>query len=165
MRKFTIIFILILLLISIILNLYLNNKIYNINNNRDTTFIEKIDTVRDTIPILKTEKQIKVIYDKLNHIDTIFQDGDTIFDTIQTVVEIPISQKEYSDDSTYTAWVSGYKANLDSINVYNRTITKIVKEKNKKWGVGPMIFGGYNVSSKQLDYGIGIGVTYNLFQW
>ena len=40
-------------------------------------------------------------------------------------VNLPRTQKRY-EDSTYTAWVSGYEARLDSIHVYRRTVTRTV---------------------------------------
>ena len=53
---------------------------------------------------------------------------DTIFinDTIYTT--LPIEQKTYSDSLTYTLKISGFKANLDHIEVYPKT-TYITQEK------------------------------------
>ena len=47
-----------------------------------------------------------------------------------TYVEVPITQRCYHDDSLYTAWVSGFLPQLDSIRVYpvTKTVTVISKE-------------------------------------
>ena len=86
-----------------------------------------------------------------------------------TAVEIPITQKIYQD-STYQAWVSGYKPSLDSIQVFQpittitRTITTTeVKYKAKRWGVG--VQAGIGITPTKVEPYIGIGVTYNIFSW
>lgn len=38
-------------------------------------------------------------------------------------------------------------------------------QKKKRFGIGPVVYGGYNFNTKTFGYGIGIGVTYSLFQW
>ena len=85
-------------------------------------------------------------------------------------VELPYIRKEYQD-STYKAWVSGFKdVNLDSIEVYQKTKTiqinntnYITKYKNRPFSVGIQAGYGYDFMNKcTLPY-IGIGVQYNLF--
>lgn len=39
------------------------------------------------------------------------------------------------------------------------------QQKKKRFGIGPVIYGGYDFNTKTLGYGIGIGLTYSLFQW
>lgn len=150
-----------LLVVSLVASLAVNiwYKVHSpvVHNIVDTISIEKIDTIRDSIPQVRIERLTAHIRDTVRLVDSII--GDT-----SAIVEIPISQKEYSDDSTYTAWISGYKANLDSINVYNRTITKVVKEKKlDKWSIGVGIGIGYDCQHVR-PY-IGIGLQYNLFGW
>lgn len=80
-------------------------------------------------------------------------------DTVSVV--IPIESKEYRD-STYHAYVSGYRASLDSVKVFPATIyrTKIVKQKAKKsFGVG--LQAGYGIGGAYF----GIGVNYNILSW
>lgn len=72
-------------------------------------------------------------------------------------------------DSTYRAQVSGINVNLDFIEVYPKTIIKYItttekmRQKQKKWGIGPTIGVGV-VNNKFYPY-IGVGVTYSLIQW
>lgn len=84
---------------------------------------------------------------------------DTITRRDTVVAEIPITQKVYAD-SSYKAWVSGYLANLDSIDIYQRTIT--VKEVKKARRLNLGISAGYGVTgSGKLEPFVGIGMTYN----
>lgn len=39
------------------------------------------------------------------------------------------------------------------------------RQKKKRFGVGPVIFGGYDAQANKIGYGIGIGISYNLIQW
>lgn len=80
-------------------------------------------------------------------------------------VEIPITQKVYETDR-YRAVVSGYKPNLDDIYIYQPTQIVQVKSKPKRWGVGIQV--GYGVTLKQTPQFspyVGVGVSYNLFQF
>lgn len=78
-------------------------------------------------------------------------------------VEIPVTQKHYAD-SAYDAWVSGYLPQLDSIKVYQNTITEhiYIKPKPKRWNIG--VSAGYGITPKGLQPYIGLGVTYNLIK-
>ena len=83
-------------------------------------------------------------------------------DTAQTVV-LPITQQVYRD-TTYTAWVSGYRPQLDSIEVYPRTL--IVRTASpsaarpRRWSFG--IQAGYGYTPKGMQPYIGIGININL---
>jgi len=86
---------------------------------------------------------------------------DTLF------VEVPIESRHYSD-SLYDAWVSGYRASLDSIRVYPRT-TYVTTERTvrvpsrRRWGVG--VQAGYGVGKSGLSPYIGVGVSYNVIMF
>ena len=82
-----------------------------------------------------------------------------------TTLSIPITQRKYETE-TFTAWVSGYKPQLDSCLVYPKTIVVTQTQtvyKPKRWGVGVQV--GYGVCGNQLSPYIGIGISYNLFAW
>lgn len=80
-------------------------------------------------------------------------------------------QKVYTDDSTYTAWVSGVRPSLDSIRTYSRTRyvdryiyrDVISKEKSKRFGIG--LSAGYGVGKHGLSPVVAVTVNWNLFQW
>lgn len=79
-------------------------------------------------------------------------------------VEIPIVQKTYRD-SSYTVWVSGYDARLDSIEVYHRQETVTIKEQRpaKHWHLG--VTGGYGFGITGLQPYIGVGLTYSIISF
>lgn len=131
----------------------------------DTVYVEK--TVKDTIPILK-EKIIKE-----TTVDTLYV---YLNDTIKVYlpVEIPlysyIYQNEIKQDETlinYKAFLSGYRASLDSIDITLKypEITKetIIKETyNQKgtWNYNIGIGIGYGLFNKKPDAYIGVGFGY-----
>ena len=77
-------------------------------------------------------------------------------------VVFPISQKVYTD-SLYTAYVSGFEANLDSIFVRSRTmeITRTISKKPPRFGIG--IQAGYGITPKGFQPYIGFGAQFNLW--
>ena len=168
MDKFTktsLVVLLVFLFISFGFNIWYVVKDKDVEIKEKTTIVNKTDTIRDTTLMVKNEKIVRVVRDTLINIKFI---RDSI-DTMKVIANIPITQKEYSDDSTYTAWVSGYKSNLDSINVYRNNVyinkeTIITKKDNKRLGIGPVVYGGFTMNSSQLDWGVGIGITYRILE-
>lgn len=142
--------------------------IYLLNENRKLKNVHQgVDTVEyiETIPYLKPIPVDSVIlrYEtvKLPVSDNKLPDSvHKLPDSVQ--VQIPIQQKIY-EDSSYTAYVSGYNPSLDSIFIYPRhdviTITKIAKEKRKRWNIG--IQAGYGYTPKGFQPYVGIGGSYN----
>ena len=130
---------------------------------KDTVRETVVDTVtydkpvaRDSLVVRYVRVRVPVVRDTLHSICT---------DTIQ--VDMPVTQKRY-EDSTYTAWVSGYEPSLDSIRVYARkdvvTINKIIKEPPKRFVVSFNV--GYGLTPQNgLQPYIGIGVGYKLFSF
>lgn len=129
----------------------------------DTTRVTVVDTVvcrypvaRDSLVVRYVRVRLPVVRDTLHSIYT---------DTIQ--VDMPITQKRY-EDSTYTAWVSGYEPSLDSIRVYARknvvTIRERTKEPPNRFVVSFNV--GYGLTPQNgLQPYIGIGVGYKLFSF
>ena len=121
---------------------------------KDTTIYEPQPA--ETIDIGKTV-YIRIPY---NIIET-----DTVHDSID--VPVSIYQKRY-DDSLYTAWVSGFRPNLDSIRLYQPTITETVTKTIVK--PSPLITfgiqagGGVGIFSRQPDVYIGFGGQVNLWR-
>lgn len=76
----------------------------------DTITVIRIDTFIERFPHFISEKIV----------DTVF-----IAKTSENAFKLPITQRYYNTDS-YQAWVSGYRPNLDSINVFNKVVTHTV---------------------------------------
>ena len=121
----------------------------------DTIFVEK--------PVIKKVEIIDTLLLPVPITDTLML-HDTVF------VHLPIEQRQYSDPR-YTAWVSGYRPQLDSIQIYQQTqyITKEIKTvtKPKRWGIG--LQAGYGVSLHKGQVSpapyIGVGLSYSIINW
>ena len=96
-------------------------------------FASQLFSGKDTILVEKP------VIKKVEIIDTLLlpvpiTDSLMLHDTV--LVYLPIEQRQYSGPR-YTAWVSGYRPQLDSIHIYQRTeyITKELKTstKPKRW--------------------------------
>ena len=129
--------------------------------------VEKHDTIwRDTTinhptPTASTQtgKTVFVPY--------IVSETDTIeaHDTIS--VPVPVEQKRY-DDSLYTAWVSGYQPQLDSIALHQpeivTTVERTIVKPAPRWSIGPAVGAGVSITGQQ-QAGIFVGFTLQWRMW
>lgn len=122
---------------------------------KNDTFIH-VDTIRDSIPYPVYETLIQTIPEPFSVYIT--QGGDTVRDTIY--VNVPITSKEY-ETGDYRLSISGYKPNLDYIEVYRRTeqITKMGK--SRRFGVG--VVAGYGIGKYGLSPYVGVGGYYRIW--
>ena len=145
---------------------------YFVNEQRNSHSSEmkvKVDTlfVYDTIfvekPVIKKVEIIDTLLLPMPYTDTLML-HDTVF------FHLPIEQRQYGDPR-YTAWVSGYRPQLDSIRIYQQRefITKEIKmvTKPKRWGIGLQAGYGVSFGNKQIKATpyIGIGISYNILTW
>lgn len=145
----------VLLILAVYAGYNIPRKVTERRINNSITFV---DTVRDTITITKP----KVVYTHIFRTDTVcLATVDTITKADSIFVSVPIDRMVYTDDSTYTAVVSGYRASLDSISVYRRTVTKEIVTKPKRISIS--LQAGYGFTSKTPSPYIGLGVSYNIF--
>ena len=148
-------------------------------NKRDTTTTVAVvhDTITDTLPKIVTEKVLGVIRVPVHQQPTgnindayIAPAELSQSDSVPEVV-LPLTQKEYSDDSTYRAWVSGYEPQLDSIRIFRKTITNTVtvtlpaeKHKRTVWqrfGAGIQGGYGYGIDDHRWHPYVGLGASFN----
>lgn len=154
--------------VSVVLNIWLATR----ETTTETT-IERDTMWRDSIiyePVAaETVKTDRVVYIKVPNPSTPSTGSGTVHDTIHDSIDVPIPiyQKRY-DDSLYTAWVSGYEPNLDSINLRLPTITETITNTIVK--PTPLItFGiqagaGYGFINQKPDLYIGVGGQINLWR-
>lgn len=112
----------------------------------------QIDTVRDTVP--------HTVIVRFDHWDTLYIPlliDSGIVDSVPFA--IPIEKKEYRTEN-YHAIISGYKPELELIEVFQKTLTITVTPKPKRWGFG--LQAGYGVPH---GWYVGVGVSYDIWQW
>lgn len=147
-----------LLVASLLLNIWLYGSITRQPHDTDTDTVTITDTVMVRVPVVRDSVVVRTEIAYLVKYDTLTYDSLT-HDTVPVVV--PITQRTYSDDSTYTAWVSGYHASLDSIAVYRQMELVTVRQKPKRWSVG--LSAGYGLTPRGLQPYVGVGVSYRLW--
>ena len=136
---------------------------------RDTLIIR--DTLRVSRPVPVREEVVRYVTVKVaadsSNLANIGKDSADVLpaapgDHAQTVM-LPITQQVYRD-TAYTAWVSGYRPQLDSIEVYPRTLivrqTALPAAKPRRWSFG--IQAGYGLTPKGMQPYVGIGININL---
>ena len=149
-----------MLIASIGANVWLMNRQPDVETKIEHDTIWRDTTIYQPQPA-ETINTGRVVYVKVPVKE--YLPGDTIHDSIE--VPVPIMQKRY-DDSLYTAWVSGFEPNLDSIRLHQRevitTITKYVQLPAKRFSIGPSIGLGYGIVTQKPDIFVGVTATWNL---
>ncbi len=142
-----------------------------VDSVRDTVYVE----VHDTVPVVKRERVL--CYVKVPVRDSTFNvqcsarplvacKARTFNDSMAVV------QREYSDDSTYTAYVSGllYQdwPRLDSIAILQRTVherireTVTLRQRASRWNITAGFGYGYGFSYRGFEPFIGVTLGYRL---
>lgn len=147
----------ILLLISLVASFFAGYRVQErcdkkAQVERDTV----VDTLKSVLPVPSFELEISEV--EIPYPIIIKEKGQDRIDTIY--VPVPITQKEYST-ADYRAWVSGYNAALDSIDVFPRTIYITKKTPTRRWGLG--IVAGYGVGRSGLSPYLGFGGYYRIW--
>lgn len=141
--------------------LHTSDVVYDTTTRVDTVRVYKTvarDSVvtRYVVARLAVADTSRVCLDTATVCQDLSRRGTATADSVAVVV--PITQKEYGD-STYRAWVSGYRARLDSIEIYQRTVTTTARptRRQSRWGLGFM--AGYGVGRHGLTPMVGVGVV------
>lgn len=172
MKHLPLTILLLLLAASLCMNVHLlkQNDSKMVRDTVRTTFVDTIPyykpVPKDTLIIRYVTKTLPAVpqgKDESASADT------ARGDTAQVQVQIPITQKVYRD-SSFTAYVSGFEASLDSFILHVphsvTTITNTSRPKQPRWSIGLQV--GYGISlSPTPNYSpyIGIGVQYSLFKF
>lgn len=153
---------LLLLLIAVLCGFLLGNcskepqldEVEGVKIKMKTDTLKVVDTLKFYTP--KPVKVFKIRHDTLR----IAVAGDTL------ATALPIESKVYKD-SLYTAYISGYSAQLDSIYIrspttYITTNTERIITRNKRFNIGLVGGVGIGLKSKSFEPFIGVGVSYSL---
>lgn len=128
----------------------------------DTLIVEHWDTVK----IVEPTEVVRYV----QRYDTIrLTDEPRIVITIDSTAIIPIEQAVYQDSTEsaqYTAYVSGFRAELDSIQINCKNtetiITNTIEIKPRRFGVGLQLGIGVSPQGVAAPY-VGVGVQYRLW--
>lgn len=136
------------LLVSLVVSLTNRKEVVIEKTTSDTVTITKSDTVKVKIPTFIKEVVV----------DTFF-----VKDSLNHGYIIPKTQRYYKDEY-YEAWVSGYRPNLDSINVFRKTVTNTITNTVTK-EIYPKttdlyLNGGVDYIGKQFAPNIGLSVKF-----
>lgn len=154
MKTWHIILVLVFCLLCFLAGRHTNRAGGELVGKNDTLILH--DTIRDSIPypvyetVIQTVPEIFPIYITL--------EGDTVREPI--FVPVSITQKEYLTDD-YHAWVSGYNPNLDSINLFRKTLYVTKYKRTRRFGLG--VIAGYGIGRNGLSPYIGIGGFYRIW--
>ena len=121
------------------LSLFINYKQYRDAKDRPDKVEVRIDTIytekTDTAPHQVSESHVGFVSVPVKNVSD--NEGEISSDTanvsddsleiVGDSVMIPITQKVY-EDSAYTAYVSGYRQNLDSITIRQRDVVTTIRE-------------------------------------
>jgi hypothetical protein len=137
----------------------------------DTVTVVRVDTVfhTDTVPKVVKEEVVSYVKVPVPSSSNTGKNGESAPDSIT----LPVVQREYSDDSTYTAWVSGVAVDsvypkLDSISVRERifnvetVITNTVRKKQSRWSFSVTAGPGFDVTNREFGMMIVAGVSYRI---
>ena len=114
------------------------------------------DTVRESVLVPKVRY--------LTRVDTVLLPVPG--DTVEVPVLVPISRKVYEGED-YRAVVSGFRASLDTLDIFRKTqtVTNTVVQrvevpgKPKRWGIG--VSAGYALTPQGVKPYIGAGISYS----
>lgn len=154
MKSWHIIVVLILCLLCFIIGRY--TKKAEIERVCKTDTFIRVDTLKERVPYPVYETVIQTIPEPFPVYITL--EGDTVREPIY--VSVPITKKEYKTDD-YRLSISGYKPNLDDIEIYRKTeyITRTIS--SRRWGIGAI--AGYGVGKNGLSPYVGIGGFYRIW--
>ena len=153
MKAWNIILLLISLMVSFIAGYHLRGTC---PKNAQVTCDTIVDTLRSVLPVPSFEVEVGEV--EIPYPIIITEKGQERVDTVY--IPVPITQKEYVSES-YRAWVSGYNAALDSIDVFTKTVYVTKTIPARRWGLGGV--GGYGIGRSGLSPYLGLGVYYRIW--
>lgn len=171
MKKDTLAFIAFLLFV-LSLGIYIFPTLYQVLKKENETFQQEQKVYKDTIWVVDTVKDIRLIPIKtwMLWTDTVLlEKNDTLYPEIITLKK---KQYNYIDDYIKVdAEVTGYSLGNDTLpsltfNQVTKNIPTVIEKevitKKKKWTYGPSVGIGYGMTSNKPDIYLGFSVAYSL---
>lgn len=128
--------------------------------------IVRTDTlrIRDTVLVDRpVPVEVRVVDTMLVAVADTIRLSDTVY------LRMPREIKQY-EDSLFRAQVSGYRPELDWIEVYPQTVyvtRNISVDSRKRWGIGLQAgYGAYAAAGQvRLSPYVGVGISYDILRW
>ena len=126
--------------------------------SRTPEYTEHSDTVTVIDTVFK-EKPVPVEVIKWKTVPEYFAVHDTTLMVDSVLVDVPMERLVYQEDSVFYAVISGYKASLDTLKIYNEITTiehvrKDVEYKPYKWTISPFVSAEANMYNYQAKAGL-----------
>lgn len=129
-------------------------------------------TVYDTVPIYDTithdsviPRDSVVLRYEVVRLSIASPKADSLITPDSVQVVIPITQQYYKEEY-FEAWVSGFRAKLDSINVFPKSYyLKPKTTQSKRWVLSAGVNMGYNPFTRRFEPTIGVNVGVKLREW
>lgn len=121
--------------------------------------------VKDSMVVRYVTRVLKKVVTDTNWVQRPRMPGEDTVEYVENYVPpdcvavcVPISQSVYSGEN-YRAWVSGYDAKLDSIEVYRKEVTL----QRKQGRIGCVVGVGLGTTGKDVAPFVGVTIGYRLF--
>ena len=159
----------IIFLLSVALNVYhFATESSSSASTSDTTRVTIYDTIKVVKPIAKDSVVVRYVAEVVRVTDTIIDSVNvgtdcTLSEDIE--VEIPITQKVY-EDSTYKAYVSGFKPSLDSLilRLPNTTTTIVKTNERSRWSLSVSVGYGLTLNKQPIFAPMAsVNLSYNIY--
>lgn len=118
----------------------------------DTVRVDPV--VRDSVVVRYIEERMQVACRRTDSACTDSYAADSV------TVNVPVVQKVYSD-GLYRAYVSGYRPSLDSLVICSPVKSVTIREKPKRWGIGPYV----GVDAFGRGVSVGVSIQYSLVRF
>lgn len=158
------------ILILFLFSLFFNFKLWHDKQKPIEIVKEKIVNryieVKDTLPKVIRSRKVGTLT-VAHRCDSFSLQSDSSL-VFSDSIDIEKVQKVFSDDSTYTAYISGYQPNLDSIIFRQKEIYHSIVEiktlpysKSYRFNIGLIGGYGFGFASTKFEPFIGIGLSFS----
>lgn len=128
----------------------------------DTIRVVVYDTIKVIKPVPRDSIVVRFDTERLPIEQEAAPDRNVVTSPDSADVIIPITTKQYHGEG-YDAWVSGYRATLDSLFLNQQYQTIRIREPPKRWHVGPSV--GVSVTPHGIEPFAGVSLTFSILSF